>query len=528
MSSLSKIIFKDYYLNKSITALRIDDKGISYQELFDKSLKVASILLKRGASSETVAIVGSRSFSTYIGILGILFSGCSYTPINPRTNKSKILEILIDSKIKHYVGEYSAIKLILEIVKDEDDIVKNIKSLITPLDTVDDKSINDISDYKDIEEAESLQNPIKANKSDLAYILYTSGSTGKPKGVQVTISNLCSYLASISTLWNIPPGFRMSQFHDLSFDPSVSDIFYTFSNKGTLCVVPEKEMMHPSDFIKRENLDIWSSVPSIGIFMSKMGVLSPKNFPSLKFVRFAGEPLDRSIADQWQEAAPNASVENHYGPTEATIDVSRHVYSIDQKDIIFNNNIVPIGQPFPGMEIKIIDTEDNLIEINNVKGEIIFSGPQITNGYLNDKEKTRKSFVYFSWDKCNRIWYKSGDLGFININNNFECAGRKDNQIKISGRRIEIGEIEYVLSRFKKTKNTIVVALKDKFNNISGCMGFTTHKITKEEILEIRKESKNYLDPVFFPKNIISIDTFPKSESGKINRKKLETMAKES
>ena len=178
------------------------------------------------------------------------------------------------------------------------------------------------------------------------------------------------------------------------------------------------------------------------------------------------------------------------------------------------------------MKIRIIDTNDKLIN-DGRKGEIIFTGPQISNGYLNDQKKTDKSFVKYGWDDEATIWYRSGDLGFVNKNNNIECVGRIDSQIKIGGRRIEIGEIEFVLSKFNATSNSIVVPLKNDFDTILGCVAFTVNKITKEEIAEIRKNSTNYLDSVFFPKKIIFIEILPKTPSGKVNRKELEVMARE-
>tara|TARA_B100000780_G_scaffold261631_1_gene214200 strand:- start:27988 stop:29571 length:1584 start_codon:yes stop_codon:yes gene_type:complete len=526
MKSIIEYLTHNYNEHKSLTAIRVNDQNYSYEELFNKSLKVATALLANGASNETVAVIGHRNFSTYVGILGILFAGCNYTPIDPKKNKSKTIDILRGSKVKHFIGQKSEIETLHEMLGEEVSIFDNAESIITPCDNLNYQTKYNWIDLQNVEEYLPLEDFSRSDESNLAYVLYTSGSTGEPKGVQVTVANLCFYIDAISELWKLPIGFKMSQYHDLSFDPSVSDIFYTLCNKGTLCVVPESEMLLPSDFIKRESLDIWSSVPSIGIFMSKMGTLLPNNFTSLKIVRFAGEPFNRYLADSWQEAAPNASIENHYGPTEATIDVTRHIYSIDQRKDTFNNNIIPIGQSFPGMKIRIIDTNDKLIN-DGRKGEIIFTGPQISNGYLNDQKKTDKSFVKYGWDDEATIWYRSGDLGFVNKNNNIECVGRIDSQIKIGGRRIEIGEIEFVLSKFNATSNSIVVPLKNDFDTILGCVAFTVNKITKEEIAEIRKNSTNYLDSVFFPKKIIFIEILPKTPSGKVNRKELEVMARE-
>ena len=179
------------------------------------------------------------------------------------------------------------------------------------------------------------------------------------------------------------------------------------------------------------------------------------------------------------------------------------------------------------MTVKIVNDKNNVIVDKNEKGEIVFSGPQITNGYLNDQNKTNESFVKFSWDESNQIWYRSGDIGFLNSNNYFECAGRKDSQIKIAGRRIEIGEIENALSQFEETSSSIVVPKRDNDGNIIGCVAFVTNPVSKDALSKIRIDITKILDTVFFPKKIISIESFPKTQSGKINRKELESMAKE-
>ncbi len=525
MDSLRDLIFNNYAANKFTSAIRINNEEMSYEELFNKSLKVSTFLQKNDLQNKTIGIVGHRKFSTYIGILGVLFSGCNYTPINPKSNQAKIIEVLKNSKINYLIGDYLDIKELYKTIGSKN-ILKQIEMIITPMDSAQEDLKSYTLDMTLINDIDIPKKILDYDGSNLAYVLYTSGSTGKPKGVQVTRANLSAYIKSITELWGVSKQFRMSQFHDLSFDPSVSDIFYTFCNKGTLCVVPENEMMLPSEFIKRESINIWSSVPSIGIFMMKMGVLIDNNFPNLKIVRFAGEPLNRSIADAWQNAAPNASIENHYGPTEATVDVLRHIYTRNQKEDIFNNNIIPVGKSFPGMTVKIVNDKNNVIVDKNEKGEIVFSGPQITNGYLNDQNKTNESFVKFSWDESNQIWYRSGDIGFLNSNNYFECAGRKDSQIKIAGRRIEIGEIENALSQFEETSSSIVVPKRDNDGNIIGCVAFVTNPVSKDALSKIRKDITKILDTVFFPKKIISIESFPKTQSGKINRKELESMAK--
>ena len=127
---------------------------------------------------------------------------------------------------------------------------------------------------------------------------------------------------------------------------------------------------------------------------------------------FCGEQFPVDIAKAWRLAAPNSTVENLYGPTETTIYISRYLYSKNDETRSFKNEIVPIGRPFAEHEVALIDDNSERLT-GDGKGEIVFSGPQLAKGYLNDKTKTAESFVTFDWDRLGRIWYKTGDLGFL-------------------------------------------------------------------------------------------------------------------
>ena len=285
-------------------------------------------------------------------------------------------------------------------------------------------------------------------------------------------------------------------------------------------------MLIPSDFIVREKITFWNSVPSIANFMIKTGNLKPGCFPMLTHSMFCGEQFPVDIAKAWRLAAPNSTIENLYGPTEATIYIARYLYSRNDESQTFKNGIVPIGRPFNEHQVALIDDKSERITCSK-KGEIVFAGPQLAKGYLNDVDKTAESFVSFDWDTEGRTWYKTGDLGFFNSNNDLECTGRIDNQIKISGRRIEIGEIESALSNFEKTKGAVVVPLRDSKEVVSGCVAFVLVEVSREDLSQIRKQSTKFLDSIFFPKKIFFIEDFPRSQSSKIDRKALEKSARQ-
>lgn len=515
MNSISEILFKASHLYKSNPALKISNRIISYDELNSKALSVSAFLLELGAMNETIGLVGQRKPSTYFGLLGIIYSGNNYTPLNPKYNPSRLKEIIKDARIRFFVGAAEDIEMLekvlgyqfpnLNVVVPEEELSKGEKWI----------SISSL-------DLKNKNLPILSNEKDLAYLLYTSGSTGIPKGVKVSHVNIIAFIQGMTSIYKLEPGFRASQVFDLSFDPSVSDIFFTWFNGGLLCVLPEEEMLMPSEFIKREKIEFWNSVPSLASFMNRMGQLTPNCFPNLKYSMFCGEQFPKKIADAWRLAAPNSSIENLYGPTETTIYISRYVYKKEDSFREFKNSIIPIGQPLPGQEVAIVDEKGCKVSY----GEICFKGKQVTSGYLNDEIKTNQVFVNFDWDHENTgKWYKTGDIGFINETGDLECVGRRDSQIKIGGRRIEIGEIESVMSKFPQTSDAIVVAIKDENGAVTGVVAFVSKPVSKEEIAAIRRDSVSLIEKVFFPKNIYTIDEFPLNPSGKIDRKSLEKIA---
>jgi amino acid adenylation domain-containing protein len=516
VNSLAQLISDSAKLYSNRVAVKIQDEEITYKELLEKATQVANTLKEHGANKEAIGLVGQKHMSSYVGVLGVLLSGCHYVPINPKLSKDKIVSIINDSNIKFLVGDIYNFSRIQKSL--EDATCNKINKKIIPFELT--PSNDNWIDKHFLSAMKNSLNYDDLERSELTYVLYTSGSTGQPKGVKVTHNNVIAFLENMKSIYPLRPGFRASQMFDFSFDPSVSDMFFTWNLGGVLCVPSEDEMMVPYDFIRREKINYWNSVPSIIGFMQKMGFLSSGAFPSLEYSMFCGEQFTKRYADAWMVAAPNSTIENLYGPTEATIYTSRYLYPKEKVGNFFCNDILPIGNPLPNMKIKVINDRLHKVNANDI-GELVYKGPQITDGYLNDQEKTELVFVRFDWDKSGDIWYKSGDLGFYNKEGNLECIGRKDNQIKLGGRRIEIGEIEAVLSKFKHLHDVVVVALKDESQITTDCIAFTTSEISKSEQIRIRQESTQYLEKVFFPKKIMTIGEFPRLPSGKIDRKAL-------
>ena len=517
MNSLAELLFSRISLYGRSFAIENDGENINYETLNYQALKIASCISSHGIVKETIGVVGQRKTSVYYSLLGVLYAGVSFTPLSIKYKESKLVDIIKQAKINYLIG-------------DIDDLIEIHKVLVNKIDLV--YLINSkkksqkvsfehifIEDYSDI----IISRPIKSQLFDLTYLLFTSGTTGTPKGVKISNKNILSFLYNMIQLYPLEEGFIASQTFDLSFDPAISDIFFTWAQGGTLCILNEKEKMLPYQYIIRNNITFWNSVPTIAKFMYRMGILKPNIFPSLKYSMFCGEQFPQEIANAWKIAAPNSTIENLYGPTETTIYISRYKLDFGRQSNFYNSTL-PIGKVFPNHEISLIDKFDN--KITEGKGELCFSGSQISDGYINDEEKTKSKFVKFDWDIDNRLWYKTGDLGFINDQGDIECTGRIDLQIKLGGKRIEISEIEYHLSKNSKLKDVIVIPVKDSLMVVTDIVAFTESEINDKLVEEVLDDFQDHLDKSFFPKKIISIKKIPLTVSGKIDRKKLEEESK--
>ncbi len=489
---------------QDVMAIKLGEEYLNYKQLHEMS----STLSQHFQKGERVAILGQRNIDVYLGIYATVLAGATYVPINTKFPLQKKLDIIKAAKIQKLFGSLDDIKTEAPFIQKA-----NLKQIITR----DDKPhpsaiINSATDINDI--------------NDIAYIMFTSGSTGPPKGVLVTHGNVLSLFDNLDKFYpDLSPGYRCSQTFDLSFDPSICDMFYTWKNGGTLCILEEKELICASEYIKRESIHFWHSVPLLAEFMGKLGKLRPNEFPSLKYSIFTGEPVKKKVADDWKISAPNSAIENRYGPTETTVDVLRFNYQEKDRSKTFNSGVLPIGSTYHSLKFKIIHSDMSETSSGET-GELLITGPQVTSGYLNDQEKTNQSFVYLDGDQSLK-WYRTGDLAFINKDGDVECLGRIDKQIKLAGKRVEMGEIEYCLLKTGLIKDLIISPLKNKQNIVIALAGFTTDKIDNEIILNMRKKSQLFLDNSFFPKTITHLRNMPLLPSGKIDRNKLERLANE-
>jgi non-ribosomal peptide synthetase component F len=313
---------------------------------------------------------------------------------------------------------------------------------------------------------------------------------------------------------------RCSQNFDLTFDLSVHDLFTCWDGGATLCPYPAQTLT-PAALVDELRLTCWFSVPSVAMFAAKLGLLQPGEFPTLRWSLFCGEALSASMAAAWQQAANNSILENLYGPTEATIAITYYRWDSEKSPAECVRGLVPIGWPFKGQQVCAVDEQLAPVPVGE-SGELCLGGSQVTRGYLNDPEKTAKSFVHLK-QTGDQVWYRTGDLVRQDERGCLYYLGRRDFQVKVNGYRVELQEIDLVLREASRIEMAVAIPWPLSDGSASGIVGVLTGSdpALDKQILEA---CESRLPRYMVPNRLYHFPQMPLNVNGKIDRGKITEM----
>ncbi|MCT7967810.1 amino acid adenylation domain-containing protein [Laspinema sp. D1] len=427
-------------------AVVFEGEQLTYQELNAKANQLAHYL--QGLSVATEVLVGiyiERSLEMVIGLLGILKAGGAYVPLDPNYPSERLALMLEDSSVP----------LLLTQEKLVEKLPPNSAHVVCL-----DSEWEDISSY-------SEENPSSGVKpKNLAYVIYTSGSTGKPKGVLIEHGSLVNYTRAAIAEYGIDLTDRVLQFASISFDASAEEIYPCLTLGATLVLRTDSMLDSFSGFLQKSstwNLTVLSLPTAywheLAARLSEENLLIP---PSLRLVIIGGEKALPKRLKTWQEyVGQRVRLMNTYGPTETTVVAT--ICELSTADATLRE--LPIGRPIGNVQTYILNENRQPVPIG-VPGELHIGGAGLARGYLNRPELTDERFIPnpFSDSPSDRL-YKTGDLVRYLPDSKIEYLGRIDNQVKVRGFRIELEEIEAVLSQHPNVREVAIIDREDTPGN---------------------------------------------------------------
>jgi amino acid adenylation domain-containing protein len=473
------------------TALEVDGARVPYGRLADAAERLAGVLAEKGSRPPAVGLVASRSLTAYAGYLAALRAGATVVPVSVDPLTARTVEGCAAAGVAVVVTDAAG-------ARSGADLARAIARPVVALPG--DGWVADLP-------AAGGDAP-PGDPEAVAYTLFTSGSTGRPKGVPIRHRQLGDYLDYCVRRYGMTPGCRASQTFELTFDPSVFDMFVTWSGGGTLVVPQRDELLTPARFAADRGLTHWFSVPSVISLARRLRGLSPGSMPELRWSLFAGEPLTVEQALAWARAAPGSVVENLYGPTELTITCTGYRLPADPtRWPRTRNGTVPIGRPYPHLEARLAGTDRA-----DGAGELWMRGPQRFDGYL-DPHEDAAAFV----PADGGAWYRTGDRVRWE-DGELVHLGRIDDQIKINGHRVEPAEVEAALRGCPGVREAVVVGV-DVGGGRVGLQGGYSGTCQPEAVLA--EHLLRRLPPYMVPTRLRHLAELPTNANGKVDRGRL-------
>ncbi len=404
--------------------------NLTYDQLDQLSNQFANYLYANNIGiGNTVAFHTYRSSALIIGILGTLKAGASFVPISSNTPTGRVDFILEDSNT--------------DLLMSHADLHK-VTSPVGKLHLSADHLVEELSEY-----ATSWKS-ISIPKNSTAYVIYTSGSTGNPKGVRISRYSLNNYIHHAKATYAQKQALQMPLYSMIGFDLTITSIFLPMAVSGTIHIFKEQNLnsdLSILDVINENEVDIIKLTPSHWNLISDFDLSKSK----INTLIVGGEAFKPSDAYSMRQAFPNRiDIFNEYGPTEAAVGCI--VYKLDPLNNYEGN--VPIGNPIANMECLILDESFNQVPIG-VVGQLYLAGDGLAQGYQNNIELTDEKFVAHRLNPEHKM-YATGDYCRYNEDHRIEYLGRRDEQIKIRGVRVELGEIESIVANLEEIENCAV------------------------------------------------------------------------
>ncbi|MDJ0754265.1 MAG: amino acid adenylation domain-containing protein [Ardenticatenaceae bacterium] len=504
-------------------AFRFDEQSLTYGQMAERTNQLAHQLVALGVKKgDRVGVYLHQSMESAIAIYGIMKAGAAYVPFDPSLPQERVAFMLQDCGVQVMISENRKLGVLEEAAVGSamTDVIgpaRESKLQIIPWTAVSSMP------------ADGPPEIIGLNEDDLAYIMYTSGSTGTPKGMMHTHRSGLAYAKASAMVYDIQPDDVVSNHPPLHFDMSTFGLFSAPLAGATTVIIPEEYKMLPaslSELIQDEKISIWYSVPTALIDMLLRGDLDNRDWSAMRWVTYGGEIFPPGHLYALMGRLPQARFSNVYGPAEVNQCTYYHIPPLPNQ---YETTAVPIGRVWEVGEGLILGDDDRPVAPGE-PGELLVAAPTRMQGYWNQPDLTARGFYRqrpFPNSPYEKIFYRTGDLVQEREDGELLFLGRKDRQVKIRGYRVELDEVEAAVSLHDAIAEAAVYTLTNTNNDRFIEAAVLLKENAKFDPQDLLKHAARLLPAYAAPASAVVHQTFPRTGSEKISRRKLQEMAQE-
>ncbi len=464
---------------------------VTYRELNESANRIAHALDDIGAPGRIVSLMLPRDERVYMVRQGILKAGRAFLSIAPDYPDERVRVMVEDS-------DSAALVVTETLLRERGDFLSDLPCPVLTVEKL-------LCDAR-------TENPnLPAKEDDLAYCIFTSGSTGKPKGVMLTQRNLVNFVDANpkhpEILGFTQRGHVSLALAAITFDVSIMEEFIPLSHGLTVCMATEEEIHNPVALAKlmtENRVDVMTCTPSflsncIGLNVMKSALANVVSYD------VGSEAFPAALYDKIRAINPYAYIMNGYGPTEATISCTM--------DVVTDPALITIGRPASNVQAYIMD-EQGYVLPPLMPGELVIAGDGVGRGYVGRPDLTAEKFFMIE----GRPAYRTGDVAAWTSDGRLRFHGRADNQVKLRGLRVELGEIESAINAVPGVLTSIVVMVGEENNRFLAGYYTASREIPAESL---RSEIGKTLTAYMIPGVLVQLEAMPLTQNGKIDRKKL-------
>lgn len=518
-STLVDLVAKGAEISPSKLAVISNDAALTFAELIDGAKRIGTSLCDAGVGrGDRVGIWMDKTPACMQAVLGAMFAGAAYVPLDPRAPWRRCRAILEDCDVSAMAADgprLPNLNSLVEGVHPRLVIIDGGGALEGENRLPADSRVEYLAEILE-KPAGDLPTP---EPGDVAYILYTSGSTGSPKGVVHTHRSGLAFVQWVRKTYGITADDVFSNHAPFHFDLSISDLYASLGSGATVRLISSLEAMLPPYLVKSVaewGITVWYSVPSILTAMMDVGGLEEYGFGDVRVLLFAGEVFPTPQLRRLRRALPHVRLSNLFGPTETNV-----CTYYDVPSDLPEGKPIPIGRTCEHLESFVLDDDGNEVGVG-VEGTLWIIGDNLMSGYWNDSTRTEAS-LKIDPRGGSEMAYCTGDRVRLQEDGDFEFLGRRDHMIKIRGFRVETGEIEAVLASHPDVIEAAVVAIPDEKmgNRLASSVVPRSGRVL--EIKDLRSFCTERLPGYMVPEHLEVVDELPRTSTGKADRQALLT-----